>query len=623
MSFLFPLGMAALGMLVPLVVLYLLKQKRQEHRVPASFLWQHALLDLRASSLFQRLRTPLLFFLQAAAVALCGLAAAGASLDLDVGSVPRRIILVVDRSRSMQAQDEDERTRMDVARDLCRDAVDGLRGADELMLVAFDADASVLVAFTGDEDLLLGAIDDLTARDLPSRPAEALRLAGSFAKASPGFQPEVIVVSDGAVSGDLPLLSCQVTFVRVGRSGANQGIADAHLTHVPGELPQLFVRVENGSEQPASRMLVVRRDGEVAGARRLEIPIDGDAVAFFELEEPEGEMPVILDVRLDGDDVLAADDRVTLVLRPSVPRFGLLVRASPNLYLDARKLEALHPGLVMVEVTPAEALTSIEGGTRVDLVVYDGVAPAAVPKVPAQIYVGALPPGSGLTSSGAQEFPIVIDWHRTHPVTVRCQFDDVLIEESLKLAGHERSEVLVDTTGGPLVLLTPVAGREVLVLAFDPARTNLPLELAWPLLLANSLDYLLAHVQRDDEAPLFTTGTPIRVEGAASFDVEAPSGERTTADQDAAGRPVFRDTYQAGLYVVDSEADASGGGVRAFALLSSDEIDVAPRGELVLGGDKVSASPGGIRRNLLLRDPLLLLALAVLLLEWALWCGRR
>ena len=132
MSFLFPLGMAALAMLVPLVVLYLLKQKREEHRIPASFLWQHALEDLRASSLFQRLRTPLLFFLQAAAVILFGLAAAGASLDSDAGDAPRRVILVVDRSRSMQAADEDDRTRMEVAKELCRDAVDGLRGSDEL-----------------------------------------------------------------------------------------------------------------------------------------------------------------------------------------------------------------------------------------------------------------------------------------------------------------------------------------------------------------------------------------------------------------------------------------------------------------------------------------------------------
>jgi hypothetical protein len=618
-SFLHVLGFAALGMLVPLVVLYLLKQKRQETQVPAAFLWQHALEDLRASSLFQRLRTPLLFFLQVASVILFGLAAAGASLDVSAGDEPRRVILVVDRSRSMQAEDEDGRTRMEVARDLCRDAIDGLRGSDELMLVAFDARATVLVAFTGDEDLLTDAVDSLESRDLPSRPAEALRLAGSFAKASPGFVPEVLVVSDGAVTGDLPLLSCEVTFARIGTSGDNQGVADARLTHVPGELPQLFVRVENGAPEPASRMLVLRRDGEVADARKLVIPPGGDAVAFFELEEPEGEAPVILEAGLDGEDVLDADDRVRLILRPSVPRFGLLVRDTPSLHLDARKLEALHPGLAVVEVTRAEALASIDGGTRVDLVVYDGVAPDAIPEVPAQIYVGALPPGSGLSSSGSQELPIIIDWSHTHPVTARCKLGDVHIDESLRLAGHERSEVLVDTTGGPLLLLTPVPGREVLLLGMNPSQSNLPLKLAWPLFLANSLDFLLADVQREDEAPLFPTGTPIRVDGAESFDVVLPDGTRVTSEPAPDGRPIVATTHAAGLYEVEGK-DAD---VRSFALLDSDEIRVAPAEELVLGGDRVKASPGGIRRNLLLRDPLLLLALAILLLEWAVWCGRR
>jgi len=621
MSLLFPLGMAALGALLPLVVLYILKQRRQEHVVPAAFLWRHALEDLRASSLFQRLRTPLLFFLQAAAIALFALAAAGASLDLDVGDQPRRIVLVVDRSRSMNATDEDGQTRMEVARELCLDAIDGLRGADELMLVAFDRDAEVVVAFTGDETLLTNAVEDLHTRDLGSRPAAALRLSGSFAKASPGFAPEVIVVSDGAVTGDLPLLSCEVKFVRVGESDANQGIAEARLTSVPGEPPQLFVRVDNGASTPTTRTLVLLRDGEVADARELTLAPDGEDVAFFELSEPEGDDPVVLEVRLDGEDVLPDDDRVQLIQRPAVPRFGLLVRDTPTGYLDARKLEALHPGLAMVELTPAEALASIDGGTRVDLIVYDGIAPEKIPDVPGQIYVNALPPESGLTEAGRQEYPIIIDWEHTHPVTVRCQFDDVFVEESALLRGHERSEVLVDTTGGPLILLTPVPGREVLVIAFDPAASNLPLKLAWPLLLANSLDHLLAEVRLDHEAPVFPTGSVIRAEDGVPFTVTTPAGDEIEAQPALDGRPQCRETFQAGLYEVtpkDGEPD-----LRSFALLDSDEIRIGPKDELVLGEDTVQASPGSIRRNYLLRDPLLLLALGILLLEWALWCGRR
>ncbi len=621
MNFLFPLGMAALGALAPLVALYLLKQRRQEHVVPAAFLWQNALEDLRASSLFQRLRTPLLFFLQVASIVLFALAAAGASLDLDVGDQPRRIVLVVDRSRSMAATDEEEQTRMEVAKELCLDAIDGLRGSDELMLVAFDRDAEVLVAFTGDETLLTKAVEELRTRDLGSKPAAALRLAASFAKASPGFAPEVIIVSDGAVTGGLPLLSCEVKFARVGKSDANQGIAEITLTSVPGEPPQLFVRIENGAAEPVTRTLILSRDGEVADAREVVLAPGGDAVAFFELEEPESDAPVILQLRLDGNDILAADDVALLVQRPAVPRFGLLVRDAPSLYLDARKLEALHPGLAMVELTSAEALASIDGGTQVDLVVFDGVAFDAIPDVPAQIYVNVLPPESGLRETGRQEYPVVIDWHHTHPVTVRCQFDDLLIEESMQLSGHERSEALVDTTGGPLVLLTPVPGREVLVLAFDPAASNLPLKLAWPLLLANSLDHLLADVQREHEAPVFPTGSIIRSDDGVPFTVTTPSGADVAAVAALDGRLQSRETFDAGLYTVTPEG--GDGDPRTFALFDSDEIRLAPRSELTLGGDTVQATPGSIRRNFLLRDPLLLLALGVLLLEWALWCGRR
>jgi hypothetical protein len=50
---------------------------------------------------------------------------------------------------------------------------------------------------------------------------------------------------------------------------------------------------------------------------------------------------------------------------------------------------------------------------------------------------------------------------------------------------------------------------------------------------------------------------------------------------------------------------------------------VAPREKLVVGGDAKVSDPAGLRRNLLLRDPLLAAVLGLLLLEWAVWCGRR
>jgi len=120
---------------------------------------------------------------------------------------------------------------------------------------------------------------------------------------------------------------------------------------------------------------------------------------------------------------------------------------------------------------------------------------------------------------------------------------------------------------------------------------------------------------------VFPTGSIIRSEDGTPFTVTTPSGDEIAARAAPDGRLQCRETFQAGLYQVtpnDGEPDP-----RSFALLDSGEIRIAPQDDLVLGDDTVKASPGGIRRNLLLRDPLLLLALGVLLLEWALWCGRR
>lgn len=632
MNLLFPLGMAALGALAPLVVLYLLKQKRIEEKVPANFLWARAIEDMRASSLFQRFRAPLLFLLQAASIALCALAAGGASLDLDVGHAPRRVVLLLDRSASMRATDEGGRTRFEAALDLAEDLVDGLARSDEMMVIAFDERAEVLQAFTPDTARLRDVLAKVEPRDLPTHLGDGLETAVSFARASRGFDPEIVVVSDGNVEKELPSVPFSLRFAKVGTSGANQGIATVTVTRTPGETPQVLVRVENGDTKDVKRTVVLSAAGGVLNARELDLPAGSDAAVFFELPDADDEKPVEMSVALEpvapAADVLPADDRVQFVLRPAVPRNGLLVRSEPSIHLDPGRMQKLRPGLILAGVTPAEAAAAIQAGTpRVDFVCYDGEAPATLPPVPAQMYVDCVPPGAGLVLTGTLEDPIIIDWSRTHPTTSRCQFDDVFVTEAKKLAGTERSLALVESTGGPLVLLTPVPGREVLVVAFDPAHSNLPLKLAWPLFLANSIDYLLTGVAREGEEAILKTGSHLPLDpdrGACT--VETPTGAKIDVARDAtaggaAARPVFRDGVVNGLYRV---RDAKGTEtVHAFALLDSAEIRVAPQDKITVGGEARASDPAGLRRNLLLRDPLLLAVLGVLLLEWAVWCGRR
>jgi Ca-activated chloride channel homolog len=622
MSLLFPLGMAALGALVPLVALYLLKQKRIEQKVPTNFLWARAVEDLRASSLFQRLRATLLLVLQALAVALCALAAAGATLSLRLGDVPRHVVLLVDRSASMKTRDEDGRARIDVAKEIARREIEALSGADEMMVVAFDARAEVAAAFTSDRSRLVAVVDGLAARDLPTRAADALMLAVSFAQASKGFDTEIHVLSDGVVADELPSVPCPVTYVRIGRAGENQGVSSLQVSRAPGEAAQLFVHVENAAKRAVDRTLSLRRGDQVLAARSVALPAEGGVTVYFELPEAPGSDAQASTVRLEGKDDLPDDDVASFVLRPVVPRVGLLVAAEPAIWLDPRKLERLHPGLALATATPEEAASAFAAGdATIDFVCYAGVEPKELPPVAAQMYVDAVPPGAGLVRGPTQSYPIVIDWDRTHPTTSRCQFDDLLVAESTKLGGVERSRVLIDSTGGPLALLTPVPGREVVVLAFSPGKSNFPLKLSWPLFLANTLDFLLSKTERAGEEPVARTGTTISVAAKSAVHVTRPSGETIVVEPDAKGRATYAATDEAGVWRVQvGDAPTE---LRAYAALDAAEIHVAPREQLVVGGEKLGAVDRPTRRDVLLRDPLLLAALGILVLEWAIWCGRR
>src|SRR5262249_45780740 len=90
------------------VVAYILKLRRRRHEVPFSKLWQRVLKEKESSSLFRRLRRLISLAVQLAFLALLLLAA----VDPKIGNAEtsgRNVVVIVDASASMKAQDEGPR----------------------------------------------------------------------------------------------------------------------------------------------------------------------------------------------------------------------------------------------------------------------------------------------------------------------------------------------------------------------------------------------------------------------------------------------------------------------------------------------------------------------------------
>jgi Ca-activated chloride channel family protein len=617
-SFLAPGYLWLLGLAAPVVLLYFFRQRQEERVVPTNFLWVQALQDTRTAAVFRRFLKSLLLLLQLLFLALAVLALAGATASLWSQGSARLVVAVLDRSASMGVKDGGEgRTRLDAAKAALGNAVDGLREGDRMMLIAVDERAEVLVPFTGEKERLLAAAAKVEVRDLGTDLGDAAVLLKSQGEAAAGRDLEVLVLSDGAFPDPGGLPGAKVSYVPFGEAKDNAGVADLRIVRGPAGAASLFVSVETFGGKDLKRTLSLHAgpDLKLVDAREAAAAPLGQAVVFFPLDSLE---PGPLEVRLDGEDAFAADDRAWCVYRPDPPRRYAVYGAESRWLREPGTFRGGLEGSPL----PVKDAAALRAAGPLDLVIYNGEVPEDPPPSRAAIYIHCVPPKGPAKVVGTMEYPPVLDWSRTHAVTRHAEFSDLLVVEALRLEGVPPGSVLVDSPKGPLLAFLESPDQQALVLTFDLDKSNLPLRLAFPLLLSNAMDHFFSERRPGDEEEFVRTGSPIEraVPKGGTMEVTPPAGPTAKVEAGADGRAVHRDTFRAGLYRLRTPAGPS---VAAASLLRRGESDIGPRERVETGGIVHEARPEAVRANVLLRDPLLLLALAILLLEWMLWVRRK
>jgi hypothetical protein len=238
--------------------------------------------------------------------------------------------------------------------------------------------------------------------------------------------------------------------------------------------------------------------------------------------------------------------------------------------------------------------------------------------LPAQLPAGSLllvnPSGDLLRSEGELLDLPPPGATADHPLLEGINLHPLLVRRAQQLAPVSWLEPLVQTEQGPLLLVGELGGRRIAVLPFDPHDSNLPTLAAFPLLMANLVEWLdpLAGVA----AP--RPGAPVSLPPGSQ--VRTPDQRTLTVGE--AG--VFADTETPGLYEVS-------GGPRAgllFAVNLTDEAESAvapqPHPELARQAlpEAAAAEPIQVPRQELWW-PLTGLALALLGGEWLLYCWKR
>ena len=610
MSFLAP-GAFFLGLLLPVIVaMYLLKLRRTEREVPSTYLWRRMVRDVEANAPWQRLRRNLLLLLQLLFLAALIFALAR-PFTYAQGTGGQAAIFILDTSASMRATDV-QPSRLEAAKERARQMVDELPEGARVTVIAAGEKAEVRLASNQDRRQAHQALEGIQAGYGGSDMAVALELASAIAARQP--DTSILVFSDGGVHLPARLaLKGNLQYLPMGISGENQAISLLSLqsSHA-GENLTAFAQVSNYGDATATRRLALYADGQPLNAYDLQIPPKGQQAVLAE-DVPAGTQ--LLEARLDGQDALPDDDRALAVGREASNAQVTLVTAG-NLFLERATDLLLGQNVQPLDPTnlPASLPTA-------DLTIFDAYVPITQ-TMPAGNLLFIAPPRSSefFTVTGTVENPTMRVVDPDEPLLKQVNLGQVgvLDASAITLPTWADAVVAGDTASGstPLLFRGEVGGRRVAVLAFDLHRSDLPLQMAFPLLWANLMDWLAPGSQGNIPAQV-NPGENISFAlpaGADSVTVTRPDGERLRLEP-VDGRITFADTGELGRYDLQWGLDGSASFTVNLFLPQESELkplDALP-GLQAEGQGEAAVQQQGRREWW---RPLALLALGLLSGEW-------
>jgi len=593
----------ALLLLIPLVgtiiLLYLLKMKRRDLRVPATFLWPKKTEEIRANSLFQKLKFSWLMVLQILALTLVIFALARPQ-TVQRGLAGRVTVLVIDASASMGATDV-KPSRFDEAKSLAASAVSSAQTGDRIAIVEAGPVPRVLCALSNDADRLRRAVNDLQQYDSETDVGGAMRLAASLVGTENSAR--IVLLSDGVFDpiANFAPGKASVVYQTIGKADRNLAVDALGTTDTPNGR-QLFCGVKNFATVAMKGTISVYSDGKLIDSDELTVDPHGHwgktiaAPADAKVFEAKVNSP---------DDLLPADNQAVALTSPGASLHVLLVTHG-DLFLE--RALALDPRVTLdrTDTPPAD------GAPTYDLVVFDGIDETPV-KSRGVLTFGAAGSSSPVTDQGTGNGPSFKSQEK-NPLLTGVDFTSVYVGKSQQVKAKSTADVLAENSNGPMIVESKGDQRQVYV-SFEPMQSDFPLQVGFPIFIANALDFLGG--EGDSSRLAVHPGSPFSVASGQSGTLTGPDNSSTKIQSTGASL-IVRQVRRVGDY----KLNVNGQDRAVYATMRSDvESDIVPKATLALGTVAVKATQSPARFADFWR-PAILLALLVLVGEWWLFAKR-
>ncbi|MEN9579259.1 MAG: hypothetical protein RJA70_2268 [Pseudomonadota bacterium] len=507
-------GLWLLGLLAPLLVMYILKIQRKREVVASTWLWQTAQRDLQARHPFRRLRAQLPLLLQLLALVLLALAVAGPRAP-GTGPLVKHLAIVVDISASMQTREAQGTPRLELAREAIVQRLAALEPGAEVMLISAGKEAQVLTPFERDRRRVLKHLAELKAQDVEGSLLSAVSLSVSRLRQVDG-EARLLIVTDGALADARPIMTRGVPteVLRVGSPQDNLAITRVDVVREPGDGDEglspvhVFASLKNHGKSVRNvyATLRLRNVPEPLASRQVQLQPSEEAPVVLTFESVPSDEGAGLIVELSPHDALGVDDVAYATVPHSRKQTVILSPGDKSPWL--RRALLADPDVELLAIPPdrLESAPIPQGA----LLIYVGHCPS---RVPPESYVVVAPPlGPCLVDElvPSPEAHQITQWNETDSRLRFLSLGDLNIHSERRIRSDSPQRILLESQHGALITRQLLFGREGTLVAFDFGESDWPLKASFVLFVRNLVEQARTQRLRVSQG-VARTGEPLRL----------------------------------------------------------------------------------------------------------------
>ena len=557
----------ALLLAIPIVAVYLIRNRPSTRSVSTLLFWEQVSDEPKAAALFKRLRHPGSLILQLALLLLLTLALSEPSLHGKQGRSQSQV-LVIDNSASMQAVDSNHVPRLELAITEAIALIDTMAPDSEVSVIASCPTPHVICPLTKSSALAKSRLNTIQQTDCVGRIEEAIHFARSAASRSAAGRlrsKPIVVVTDGndnatvsteasrtevprtdsldgknttsSPTDDSPMTP-EVRTIEVGTPVDNVGLTVFRVRRTSSDptLWHLLYEVSNFSESNTTVHLEIQQDNTLLDVLPLNLKPGQSIRNVVTKTSAKGGLITgtlkTVSQSHDWADALAIDNQATSLLAAR-PMLDVTLVTSGNWFLQ--QALAAHPLVRLTVIKPSQQQAAAQLVNSI--FVFDSTVPQtwlSQDSIPTKALVVAPSQSSRLwTFNGQIDTTFVGEYQQNHPLLKYVQLEDVAINSASDVSlVNEAKTIATALEGRPLLATYTANNSRVVMLAVNLNRSDLPLRSSFPILLTNTLQWLdesLPEIlpQADTNSPTTivnpaTNSTPI---STATCTVSDPSGQ--------------------------------------------------------------------------------------------------